>query len=344
MFEFQNPVWFILLLPWLAVVWAVYARRRSTGMLFTLPPGLPPPRRTWRLRLRTILPAAYLAGALLLICALARPQLVFARVTRTTDALAIQLVVDISGSMEALDFSTGRELRSRMDVVKDTMAEFVAGRPDDLLGLVAFGGFAVSRVPLTLDHSALQHVLAEVQVPRPQYDRQGRIVNEEDMLTAIGDALAVAAARLEQEDVKSRVIVLISDGESNTGVVLPEVAMRAVKALGIKIYTIGVGSTGPAPFRARDIFGREVIQRAQVTMDEELLQRLADETDGVYYNVRDPKGLERAFSEIDRLERTEVHSDIYRRHNELYARWLWPGLVMLCLALVGNMIWGRRLI
>ncbi len=344
MLKFLHPAWFLLLLPWAAAAWVVYSRRLRAGLLFAPPGVLPSTARSWRLRLRALLPGIYLGGMLLLITALARPQMVFARVTRTSDAVAIQLVMDISGSMEALDFSSGNQLRSRLEVVKSTMADFAARRPSDLIGLVTFGGFAVGRVPLTLDHRALEHVLQGVQVPRPQFNREGRIINQEEMLTAIGDALAVASARLEQAQVKSRVVVLLSDGESNTGAVQPETAMQAAKALGIKIYTIGVGSTGLAPFRARDIFGREVIRQAQVSMDEALLRRLAENTGGVYYNVRNPRALEEAFAAIDRLERTPVQSEIYSRHDELYHWCLWPGLIMLGLALLGNVILGRHLI
>ncbi len=344
MLKFLHPAWFLLLLPWAAAAWAVYARRMRAGLLFAPPGALPSSARSWRRMLRALLPGVFLGGAMLLIVALARPQMVFARVTRTSDAVAIQLVMDISGSMEALDFSSGNQLRSRLEVVKSTMADFVARRPSDLIGLVTFGGFAVGRVPLTLDHDALTHVLQGVQVPRPQFDRQGGVINQEEMLTAIGDALAVASARLEQAQVKSRVVVLLSDGESNTGAVQPETAMQAAKALGIKIYTIGVGSTGLAPFRARDIFGREVIRQAQVSMDEALLRRLSENTGGVYYNVRNPRALEEAFLSIDRLERTPVQSEIFSRHDELYHWCLWPGLVMLCLAMLGNVILGRHLI
>lgn len=344
MLKFLHPIWFLMLLPWAAAAWAVYSRRRREGLLFAPPGMLPPARRSWRIRLRAVLPALFLAGLLLLMGALARPQMVFARVMRSSDAVAIQLAMDISGSMEALDFSAGNQLRSRLEVVKATMADFIGRRTDDLIGLVTFGGFAVGRVPLTLDHQALAHVLQGVQVPKPQFNQQGQILNQEEMLTAIGDALAVASARLEKVDVKSRLIVLLSDGESNTGSVQPETAMQAAKALGIKIYTIGVGSTGLAPFRGRDIFGREAIQQAQVSMDEDLLRRLAETTGGVYYNVRNPRALEQAFTAIDLLERTPVQSEIYSRHDELYGWCLWPGLILLCLAMLGNVTLGRHLI
>lgn len=344
MLKFLHPLWFLMLLPWLAAVWAVYSRRLRAGLLFAPPGKLPPLTRSWRIKLRTIFPGIFLAGLFILICALARPQKVFARIVRESDAVAIQLAMDISGSMEALDFSSAGKYRSRLDVVKDTMTDFIASRPNDLIGLVTFGGFAVSRVPLTLDHQALIHVLQGVQVPKPQFDRNGNILNPEEMMTAIGDAVAVASARLEEIEVKSRIIVLLSDGESNAGMLKPQAAMQAAKALGIKIYTIGVGSTGVAPFRGRNIFGREIIQQAHVSMDEELLRELADVTGGVYYNVRNPRAMEQAFKEIDRLERTLVKQEVYSRQDELFLWCLWPGVLLLCLGILGNAVLSRRLI
>lgn len=344
MLKFLHPVWFLLLLPWAMALWWVYAPRLRSGLLFAPLGGLPPAKHSRRIALRKLFPALFFLGVLLLIIALARPQSVSAKISRTTDAVAIQLAMDISGSMEALDFSSGSKLRSRLEVVKDTIAVFVKSRSDDLIGLVTFGGYALARVPLTLDHQALTHVLQSVEVPRPRFGRDGQVINQEEMLTAIGDAIAVSSARFKEVDVKSRIIVLLSDGESNAGLIQPEVAMQAAKTLGIKIYTIGVGSTGPAPFPARDRFGREVIRRVHVSMDEELLKRLAEGTGGVYYNVRSSRALEDAFAEIDSLERTTVESEIYSRSEELFAACLWPGLALLLLSVSGNLSLSRRLI
>ncbi|MBI2441970.1 MAG: VWA domain-containing protein [Lentisphaerae bacterium] len=344
MFHFADPYYLLLLILLGAAAWAVLARRRSKAMLFAPTHRLKVAHLTWRTAAIAVAPALFLAGAALAIIALARPQTVFAKTSRQTDAIAIQMVVDVSGSMEALDFSTRAALRTRLDVVKETFVQFIDKRPDDLIGLVAFGGYATCRVPLTIDHGALQHVLKGIQIPKPALDANGQLTNQEELLTAIGDALATACARLEKSEIKSKIIVLLSDGESNTGIIKPDDAAKAAKALGIKVYTIGVGSNGRAPFMARDMFGRNVIQHAEVRIDEELLRRIAATTGGAYFNVRDPQGLARALADIDKLEKTSVRQEIYNQYTELFPRFLWPGLLALLLATTLNMTARREII
>ncbi len=343
-FNFASPYYFLLVIPLAAAAWAVYARRIRRAMLFAPTRRLAGPRRTWRTAARAGLPLLYLAGLILLIIALARPQTVLSTTTQRSNAIAIQMVVDVSGSMEALDFSTRERYRSRLDVVKETFARFIERRPEDLIGLVTFGGFATSRVPLTIDHGALLHVLKGVQIPKPALTRQGQIANNEELLTAIGDALATACARLEKAELKSKIIVLLSDGESNTGLIKPEEAMRAAKALGIKVYTIGVGSDGLAPFLARDMFGNSLIRQAEVHLDEALLKNIAATTGGHYFNVRDPKGLDQALNEINKLEKTKIQKNVFNQYNELFLRPLLAGLLLCVLAAGSNMLITRQLI
>lgn len=234
--------------------------------------------------------------------------------------------------------------RTRLDAVKETFADFIGRRPDDLIGLVTFGGFASTRAPLTADHNALLHTLKGVEISRPVQDKTGQVVNQEEMLTAIGDALATACARLEKAEPKSKIIVLLSDGESNTGVIKPEQAIKMAEKMKIKVYTIGVGSTGEAPFPTRDMFGREVVQYARVSLDEELLERIASETRGRYFNVRDPKGLDRAMESINRLEKTAVERDVYSQYNELFLWLLCPALALLAAGTGLNMAVARRIV
>ena len=250
--------------------------------------------------------------------------------------------------MEALDLSprtpTGVKFRTRLDVVKEAFADFIARRPDDLIGLVTFGGYAVTRAPLTTDHEALRHVLEGVEIPKQSFDREGRLLNQEELLTAIGDALTTALARLKTSEPRSRIVVLLSDGESNTGLISPDQAVQAARTLGIRIYTIGVGTTGVAPFRGRDAFGREQIFRLEVTLDEALLRRVADATNARYFNVRDARGLEDAMGEIDTLEKTRVERDVYHHYNERFPWLLWPALVLILLGTGLNMVLTRRII
>ena len=344
MFRFAYPYFFLLALPLALAAWAVYARRIRQAMLFAPIYRLPRSQHTWRIAARAGLPLLYLAGLALLIAALARPQTVLSTATQRSNAIAIQMVVDVSGSMEALDFSTRSRYRSRLDVVKETFAKFIEQRKDDLIGLVTFGGFATSRVPLTIDHGVLLLTLKGVQIPKPRLSREGQVDNNEELLTAIGDALATACARLEKAEIKSKVIVLLSDGESNTGLIKPEDATKAAKALGIKVYTIGIGSNRLAPFMARDMFGNSLIRQAEVRLDEALLKKIAATTGGHYFNVKDPKGLDRAMSEIDKLEKTKIQKEVYNRYNELFLRPLLAGLLLCVLAAGSNMMIARHLL
>jgi Ca-activated chloride channel family protein len=328
MFRFAHPAFFLLLVPLAAAVGFVYRRRPRQGLLFSALARVPATGPSWRALAANALPALWLAGLALAIAALARPQTVLSTSRRSADAIAIEMVVDLSGSMEALDLSVnsaaGTRWQTRLDVVKDTFAEFIRRRPGDLIGLVTFGGYASTRAPLTSDHEALLHVLKGVEIPKATQGADGQIANQEELLTAIGDGLATACARVERAEPKSRIAVLLSDGESNTGVVKPDEAIKVASKLGVKVYTIGVGTTGRAPFRGRDLFGQESIGYAHVTLDEALLRRIAQSTGGRYFNVRDPKGLELAMADIDKLETTRIEKTEYNQYNELYLRCLAP--------------------
>lgn len=349
MFHFSSPYYFFLL-PALALAgWFVLRRRIRAGLTFSAVSALPTQRATWRITVARLLPGMYLLALFLTIIALARPQTVLSRSHRSADVIAMEMVVDISGSMNALDLSvrtpTGTKHRTRLDAVKETFAGFVDKRPDDLIGLVTFGGYAVTRVPLTADHEALQHVLGGVEVPREVYV-DGQVVNQEELLTAIGDALAMGCARLRDSEPVSRIIVLLTDGESNTGAITPEAGIKLASELGIKAYTIGIGTPGvsTAPFMAKDIFGRKAIRKVNVSLDERLLRRIADETDGKYFNVRDPRGLKDALEDIDELETTRIERDIYTQYSELFPRFLYPALILLVAATSLNMLAAKRLI
>jgi Ca-activated chloride channel homolog len=360
MFRFANPFYFLLVLPVFLAAWMVCRRRVRSGIVFSVTQYLPPTGRTWRSIALLVLPGAFLMGLTLVVVALARPQTVLSTSRHTANAIAIEMVADCSGSMNALDLSlktpTGLKMRTRLDAVKETFADFVAKRPDDLIGLVTFGGYAATRVPLTADHTALLHVLQGVAIPREVYVN-GQVVNQEELLTAIGDALATACARLESVSlsnpkakaktdagVRSRIVVLLTDGESNTGIIKPDEATEAAKKLGVKVYTIGVGTTGRAPFLAKDMFGRDSIQYADVTLDEKLLRQIAERTDGRYFNVREPHGLEKALENIDKLEKSKVERDIYEQYNELFPWFLFPALGLLIASTTLSMLMAKRIV
>ena len=197
MFRFATPWAFVLLIPWTVAVWRVWRRRRHVGVLFAPVRRLPARTGGWRVTVASLMPAAFLLALLLLIIAAARPQTFFARERRQVDSLAIMMVVDVSGSMEALDLSpvdpARADAQTRLDVVKELFAEFIGKRPDDLIGLVAFGGYASTRSPLTADHRALLQILKATTIPRQELDGQGQPVDQEELLTAVGDGLATAS-------------------------------------------------------------------------------------------------------------------------------------------------------
>ncbi len=348
MFRFANPISFLLLIPLGIAAWMLYRRTVRSGILFAPLHRVPIQQRTWRIFAETILPAMTLLGIAMAVAALARPQKVLSRMRQTADVIAIQMVVDASGSMDALDLSiktkAGMKYRSRLDAVKDTFKEFVKRRPNDIIGLITFGGYATTRAPMTSDHAALLHTLSGIETAKAVMDRNRNILNKEEFLTAVGDALATACGRLEQSEAKSRIVVLLTDGESNTGVIKPEEATRLASGLGLKVYTIGVGSTGKAPFMVRDIFGRPAIRHSMVSLDEKLLRKIAEDTGGKYFNVIDPEGLDNAMTEIDELEKTSIEQDIYSRHNELFPFCLVPGLAMILAGTALRMLINRRIL
>lgn len=349
MFSFADPLYFLLLIPVAIAAWRAYSRRRRAGLLFSPTFRLAASAGTWRAYAVIVLPAFVLIGLALLVTALARPRMTLSRRLRQSDVVAIEMVVDMSGSMRALDMSDSvrgkiRKEKTRLDVVKDTFAEFVKQRPDDLIGLVTFGGYASTRAPLTLDHGALLHVLRGIEIPSERYDGAGQIVSPDELLTAIGDGLATGCARMKDVEAKSKVIVLLTDGVSNTGIIEPEEAIEVAKALKIKVYTIGVGSTGWALMKVKDAYGRERAVRRMVSLDEALLRKIADSTGGQYFNVQDPEGLDKAMTQIDEMERTTIERETYEEYNELFLWLLAPSLGLILVGAGLNVVIAKRIV
>lgn len=345
MLSFASPLAFLFLVPWIFAAWRLWRRGKSGGVLFAATHRLPVKTASWRVVVARLMPLLFLGGALLLVVAAARPRKPLSRHQRSIDAIAIGMVVDVSGSMEALDLSpTPNHYKTRLDVVKERFAQFVEARPGDLIGLVTFGGYAATRAPLTADHRALLHVLSGVEIPKGKTDAQGRPIDQEETLTAIGDGLATGVARLVDAEPKTRIIILLSDGESNTGIITPEQAAEAANKMGIKVYAIGVGSNSRAPFKTRDMFGRETIAYADATFDETQLKNIAQTTSGRYFSVNDNQGLKEALEEINSLETTRIERQVYERYDEHFVVYLLWGAALILLALMMNMQFARRLL
>jgi len=343
-FRFHEPWALLLLIPVFFVAVRSQRRSRSTAVTYSSVETLRNLPQTAAQRIRRLLPWLKLLGMVLIVVAIARPQFGREEFRVRAEGIAIEMCIDRSGSMQALDFSNDDENVSRLDAVKQVFRQFVAGdggfdgRPDDVIGLVAFGGFADAKCPPTLDHGTLLEILETVKIPEPMMDTQGRVINErllqEEQATAIGDAIAVAVDRLRSIESKSKVIVLLSDGENTAGVNSPVDAAKAAKAFGIRIYAIGVGSTGMAPFPVMDRFGRQFYQRQNVRLDEKTLKELADLTDGQYFNAKNTETLAQVYQEIDQLEKTETEGQIYTDYREYFQSLLLPGIACVLLELV----------
>ena len=346
--NFANP-WFLLLgLPLAFAAWRLLRRGRKSGIRFSAVGRLPANAAGWRAKVAAASPFLLLAGLALLVVAVARPRSPLARESKSVDAIAIAMTVDVSGSMDALDLTPPGERPSRettrLAVVKKLFAEFVSKRPDDLIGLVTFGGYAATRSPLTADHEALLNVLKGVQIPSIALDAEGRVISREEQWTAIGDGLATALARLKDAKPKSKIVILLSDGVSNTGAVEPDEAAAAAAKMGVKVYSIGVGTKARrTPIIGRDLFGRETVQYADMTFDEKQLKSIAKKTGGTYFPVNDRKSLQAALDEIDKLETTELEAMAYDRWEEHFVAFLLAGALMVFFAVSLSMAATRRM-
>lgn len=340
----QDPLW-LLLLGLLGLIGVLAIRRqRRVAVLFSDVSILQNLGPTLALRVKRALPWVRLAGLALVIAALARPQFGLEEFRLHTEGIAIQMCIDRSGSMAALDFNLDGQQIDRISVVKRVFHDFVmgrgklSGRPDDLIGLISFGGFVEPRCPLTLDHGALIQVLDQIEIPHPIFDAQGREINrglwQADSATAIGDALALAADRLKPIKAKSKVIILLTDGEQTAGVLKPLEGAKIAKDLGVKVYTIGVGTNGMVLVPEFDDFGRRFLQRGEFPLDEETLKQIAAATGGKYFRAQDAESLQNVYAAIDALEKSPSEGRLYSEYHELYQYLMFPGLGLILLEIV----------
>ncbi|MBU1233961.1 MAG: VWA domain-containing protein [Proteobacteria bacterium] len=315
--RFLHPefLWLLSLLPLLA-----FFRGRlgaapalvfsSTSVAATLAEG----RRVGPGRL---LGALRLFGLCLLILAFARPQLGNTTTEIEASGIDILLAVDVSGSMKALDFTLKGKSANRLDVVKSVMHTFIKERPNDRIGLLAFGGRPYMVSPLTLDHDWLLQRLDSLSV--------GMVEDG----TAIGSAIGSGINRLRDREAKSRIMILLTDGMNNAGTVPPLVAAEAAETLDIKIYTIGAGTRGEAPMEVVDGFGRKRLVRVKVDIDDETLGQVAEMTGGRYFRATDTKSLEKVYEEINTMETTTRTIKKFENYRELFAWFVFASLIFL---------------
>ncbi len=315
--RFLHPefLWLLSLLPLLAIL---RGRRSaapalifsSTSIATTLAEG----RRTGPGR---ILAALRLFGLGLLILAFARPQLGNTTTEIEASGIDILLAVDVSGSMEALDFTLKGKAVNRLDVVKSVMHTFIDERPNDRIGLLAFSGKPYMVSPLTLDHDWLVQRLDSLSI--------GMIEDG----TAIGSAIGSGLNRLRDRDAKSRIMILLTDGMNNTGTVPPLVAAEAAETLGIKVYTIGAGTRGEAPMPVTDAFGRKHLVQVRVDIDDETLGQVAEMTGGRYFRATDTESLEKVYEEINTMETTTRNIKKFENYRELFSWFVFASLLFL---------------
>jgi len=315
MLHFANPRLLFLLLVIPLLIWR-YLRRTRQGqgsLQFASTLALEGIRPSWTIYFRHCLFGIAMAALALSIMALARPQRGTQVEEVLTEGVDIVIALDASGSMAAEDF----EPRDRFFVAKLVAGKFVESLRHDRVGLVVFAAKAFTRCPLTLDYGVLLNVLNSTEL--------GTIEDG----TAIGNALATCLNRLRESKAKSKVIILVTDGINNRGEIQPVDAAEMARTLGIKIYTIGVGSTGIARFPVNDPVYGKTYADLQVEIDEASLKQIAEITRGLYYRATDRPSLEKIFEDIGRLEKTKIAVKTYTHYNELFLDLLLPALALI---------------
>jgi len=295
MIRFANW-WFLLLIP--VVIYLFLAVKKKRGLQFSSVKLLQSAgnRKTIKHKIGKIL---ILCGMILLITALARPQTTIRTNLIKQQGIDIAMLLDVSGSMQSVDFEP-----NRLEVARETIDDFIAGRTGDRVSLIIFAGTAHTRIPLTLDHNIVRESLKGVTTESVYQDG-----------TAIGMAVSVGLNRLEKSDAASRIMILVTDGDNNAGTIDPVTASNLARELGIRIYTIGIGSdTLILPV---DVFGQTQYQQYQGGFNEDLLKQIAETTGGQYFRAMDSKAMAKIFDTIDELEKTEFDDDNFKEYNEL---------------------------
>lgn len=326
-----HDPWILLLLALVPLLMRARRRQLPPALRYPVLDALRAVGAGRRVRWRWILPALRAVGLVLLVVALARPQLGKAATQIYTEGIDIMLAVDISGSMLAEDFQVDGQRGSRVDAVKSVVRKFLEHRPGDRVGLVLFAARPYTQSPLTLDHGFLMQNLDRAHV--------GLIEDG----TAVGSGLATAVRRLEASDTKSKIVILLTDGQNNAGKIPPMTAAETAKTLGYRVYTIGAGTRGSAPFPQVDAFGRRVYVSMPVDIDEDTLRHIADLTGGKYFRATDTPSLEKIYDEINQLERSPQEGLQYLEYYELYAWLALPALLLLAGEAILAQTWLRVL-
>jgi Ca-activated chloride channel homolog len=313
--SFEHPFFFVLLLLIPFMIWWRSQKRKSDNPAIRLSTlsGIKDIAPSWKVRLLPALFVLRIIALVFITVALARPR--SSNTTESIDSEGIDIVlgIDVSGSMLAMDFKP-----NRIEASKRVAIDFVDKRQSDRIGLVIFSGESFTQCPITIDHNVLKSQISEVS--------SGMLVDG----TAIGMGLATCVDRLRYAKGKSRVIILLTDGVNNTGLIDPSTALEIAKAYKIRVYTVGVGTRGKAPYPVQTPLGTQT-QMMDVQIDEALLQKIAVETGGVYYRATNNNSLSTIYKEIDKLEKTKVEINSYKHYAELF--FPFAAIAVVCLSL-----------
>lgn len=323
---FARPAffWLLLLLPVL-LYWYLKRQRKWQSNLYVSNVGAFPRRSSWKTSLRHILFVFRLLTIVSLVVALARPQTRYEETLKSGQGIDIMLCMDVSGSMMAQDLQP-----DRLEAAKQVAAQFVAGRETDRVGVVVFSGESFTLVPLTTDKNVLLRQINGIQ----------RGLLEDG--TAIGDGLGISVARLRESTTKTKIVILLTDGEDQGGRISPVEAKLLAKSYGIRVYTIGVGTDGYAPVPVQMPDGRVVAQMQKVNIDEKGLREIAAETGGLYFRARDTESLKGVYAEIDKLERSKIEVTTLKRYTEKFHPFAIAAAGLLLLELVLGLTLFRK--
>ncbi len=300
--EFANPgfLYLFLLIPLMAFAhWKLRTKRRTDIRISDLSP-LKNYTQSFRQRIGWLPLLCRFLAVSLIIVALARPRSSSKGTNVTSEGISIVLAMDVSSSMLAEDLRP-----NRIEASKRVASQFIEGRPTDLIGLVVFSGESFTQCPITSDHAVLQNLMGDI--------KSGILEDG----TALGEGLATAIARIKDSKAKSKVIILLTDGVNNSGSIAPVTAGEIAKTFGIRVYTIGVGRNGTAPYPFKTPFGIQY-QNVDVQIDEAILQQISDATDAKYFRATDNNKLKDIYAEIDKMEKTKVEVTEFRRYSEEY--------------------------
>ncbi len=317
MFQFASPYFLLLLALFPAAIY--FRKRRQMRPVLNLSSLMPvrdiQPSGT--LRIVRLLPVLKYTALCLMIAAMARPQWGTRQVNVLTEGINIVLAVDLSESMAALDFKYKGKIVNRLEAIKGVVQDFITKRNGDRIAMVVFGTHAYTQLPLTRDYSTIASILDRLQIGAAGPN------------TAIGDAIGISLKRLEDVKSKSNIIILLTDGQSNSGELSPQIATNLAAQKEIKIYTVGVGTRGLVPFLIKDpVLGERYVHQ-QVDIDEEALKDIALKTGGLYFKAENTEGLQQIYNTIDSLEKTEVKAQTFAEYNELYRYLLIPAFILL---------------